>query len=217
MNDMVSGFKILVEQYKDVGGKFLKATAVELFLEMYKKDIVEGLGKTLRMLNPTEVPRMVRENEAFPVPAKYFTKCAGFVDIIEKFPVDRFFEEFLAPASPLVAAAIIDMGDEGADYIVKFKRFFVDSVKAEAVLQAPETEPEPEETEPVIEETEERPLAAGPALRFKVAEATTAEKIVETKPPKMKKLTCDGCGHKWTVPEEEVAAVKECPKCQAPA
>jgi len=219
MSDMVTGFKILAEQYKDVGGKFLKATALELFLEMYKKDIIEELGNALRMLNPAEVPRMVREGIAFPIPDSFFAKCASFEEYVEKFPVERFFEEFLAPASPLVVAAIIDMGDEGAEYMVNLKQFFVDSIKAQAELrkQAAESEPAVEETaktEPAVEETEEIPPVA-PRFRVKVAEAAPAERT--KKPVKLKQLTCEECSHKWTVPEDEVASVKECPECRAPA
>lgn len=216
MNDLAKGFRILVEQYKDVGGRFLKATALELFLATNHDEIVAELANALKQLNPAAVPDMVRNNLALPIPSSFFTRCIGFVDYLEKLDMRYFFEDFLAPANPLIAAALMDMEDEGAKYLLHLKEFFVDSVKEQAALRVLETEPEPlveetVETEPV-EETEETPPA--PMLHFKVAEATTEKKEEKIK---LKHLTCEACGHKWNVPEAEVASVKECPKCRAPA
>ena len=215
MSDLVKGFKILSQQYKGPIGRLLKATAVELFLEQYKADIISRLGGYLHQLNPVAVPDMVRQNVALPVPESLFEQCIGFEDFIENFPVDRFFEEFLAPANPLIAAAIIDMEDDGADYLIKFKQFFVDSVKAkvaqrqvEEVIE--ETPPEPA-SEATQEVKEEKPAPSAPlrvAPHVKIAEA--AAKV-------MKRLTCDKCHESWDVPEDKVASIKECPFCHSPA
>lgn len=215
MSDLITGFKILANQYRDVGGKFLKSMAIELFLETYKGELVERLANSLRLLNPAELPRMVRENVAFPIDESFFVQCVGFEEYIEKFPIERFFEEFLVPANPLISAAIIDMGDDGADYLVKFKKFFLDSVKAESAKRKVEEsieEKPPETTPETTQEVEEvNPI---PQTQLRMAPRV---KVAEATPKKMKRLTCSSCNQSWDVPEDQLEKIKECPFCHEPA
>lgn len=221
MSELIDGFKILANQYKHVGGKFLKGTALELFLEYYHDDLIESFKRALNTIPPEMVPELIKGGAALPIPIEFFQSLKGFEEHLETIEPGRIFE-WIAEASPLHASAIMDLGKEGANYMVKLKQFIMDSVRAvEEPAEVQETI-EVEKPEPTAEQTEEPPP---PPARFrtKVIEppppkpTKSKKEAAEEEPPKTKKLTCEKCNHSWEVTEEEALLVTECPNCREPA
>jgi len=225
MSDLFEGFKSLASQYKHVGGKFLKGTALELFLEYYHDDLIKNFEIALATIPPEVVPELVKGGAALPIPIEFFKNLKGFEEYLETIEPGRLFE-WIAEASPLHASAIMDLGDEGAEYMVKLKQFIMDSIKAvEEVAEVQETS-EVEKQEPAAEEAEEKTTPPPARFRSKVVEPTpppvpktpkAPKQVVETPVPKMKKLTCEKCNESWEVTEEEALLVTECPFCHEPA
>jgi hypothetical protein len=225
MSDLVEGFKILTGQYKHVGGKFLKGTALELFLEYYHDDLIESFTKALNTIPPEMVPELIKGGAALPIPIEFFQNLKGFEEYLETIEPGKIFE-WIAEASPLHASAVMDLGKEGAGYMVKLKQFIMDSVRAAEELAEVQETTEVEKQEPAAEAEEPTPPPA--RLRTKVVESEPppppkvpkvpkAPKVAETPAPEMKTLTCDKCKESWEVTEEEALLVTECPFCHEPA
>ena len=209
MKDLKKGFLNLGNTYKTAGGKFLKNMAVELFIETHHAELVNSFAESLSFIEPADVSKYIKGKEALPIPETLFTGLVGFEDWLEEFEPARLFE-WIAEATPLIAAAIMDMGEEGSDYIVSLKAFIVDSVKAKASQSAEEVVEPP----PALEE-EETPAPAQFRATI-VGEDTPPTPPKKVKKPK-KKLTCDSCHQTWEATEEEAAATTVCPHCGAPA
>lgn len=215
MKDLKKGFLNLGNTYKTAGGKFLKNMAVELFIETHHAELVNSFAESLSFIEPADVSKYVKGKEALPIPETLFTGLVGFEDWLEEFEPARLFE-WIAEATPLIAAAIMDMGEEGSDYIVSLKAFIVDSVKAKASQAAEEIAEKVTEPPPALDDEEEE---TPPPPRFR---ATIVGEDTPPKPPKKvkkakKKLTCDSCHETWEATEEEAAATTVCPHCGADA
>jgi hypothetical protein len=183
---ILEGFQKLASSYKSTGGRFLKNMAIELFIETYHGEIVERLAMALSMVKPEDVPAYVRGEVAFPIPPAFFETVHGFEDYLESFEIERFME-FIAEANPLITAALMDMEQEGYDYLVRFKKYIVDSVR-EAMPAVEEEQAEQEEKEapapqPAEEEVEEAAPIAAPGLRTKVISPQPPETESEAKEP----------------------------------
>ncbi len=165
----------------------LKGTAIELTIDFYHNEIIAHFHNALKYVDPADVPEFVRGNKALPLPDSFLSDLKGLEDYLEKIDPARIFG-WIVEANPEVARAIMDMEDEGATYIVNFKSFIIDSLKA--------SRPEQEE-----------------AIEGKAA-TEAAEEIPGSS---MKRLTCDECGESWVAPEEEASATTKCPFCEAPA
>ena len=235
--DIISGLTSLAKTYKTIGGKFLKGTAVELFIDTYHDEIVRMLAEGLALIPPENIPKIIHDKLALPIPPAFFEYLKGFEDYLDGFDPGRLFE-LISEANPLIAAAIIDQGEEGANYMVRFKAFVLDSVR-----DIKEAEPEPEVAEEktksevrvkqaphvsVDEEESGGQLYQVPHLRATVASednSTPPEGKTETQKPKlperpaegMARLHCDQCDESWDVPQGDLSSVTECPFCHAPS
>lgn len=219
MSDLLTGFKVLAERYKSSGGRFVKNTLIEMFIDNFHEEIIFRLKEVLDKVSPEDVGRYVHNNEALPIPPDTFDFLKGFEDYLETFDEGRLFE-YIAEANPLIAAAFMDMGDEGAEYFVKLKKFFIDSVKAaKGIEEIAESQPAAEETAAVEEKTEE---PSPPMFRTKVASSEppkTPAKIVKkaSRTKGRQKVSCSKCGWSQVMTPEEADKVTECPQCHEPA
>ncbi len=227
MSDLLSGLTKLATAYKGIGGKWLKGTAIELFFDTYHDEIVKKLAEGLAHIPPGDVAKIIHDKMALPIPRYFFEYLKGFEDYVEGFDPGRLFE-LISEANPLIAAAIMDEGEEGAAYMVKFKAFVLDSVRD---IKVPEEEVEKEVKEPAGEKTEESEEVTETPPHVQHHRATiisNEEPPAEKKTPPKKKLSkkpaagmtrlcCDKCNESWDVPTDDVTTVKECPFCHAPA
>ena len=227
MSDLISGLTKLATTYKGIGGKWLKGTAIELFFDTYHDEIVKKLAEGLAHIPPEDVPKIIHDKMALPIPRHFFEYLKGFEDYVEGFDPGRLFE-LISEANPLIAAAIMDQGEEGANYMVRFKAFVLDSVRK---IEAPEEEQPGEVEERPAEkveegegEAEETPHPSVPHLRATVISSDetptkpkTAKKLPKKPPRGMTRLHCDKCEESWDVPVDDVSGVKECPFCHEPA
>lgn len=213
MPGMIDGLKHL----SSIGGKFLKTTAIEMYLDTYHADVIANLSMILKGVTPEDVKQYVEGGMALPIPEVYFKYLKGFEDYIEKFDPSRLFE-YIHEANPMVAAAIMDMGDAGVNYIVNFKKFVLDSVKNAVPDEPPEDKATetPEDISPAnqSEETPEEPVRRMTRIPFKIA---GEDKPLDIAPPRMKRVTCDECGESWEIPEKDIPKLTECPFCHASA
>ena len=147
---------------------------------------------------------MVKGKIALPIPPTFFEFLQGFEDFLDNFEPERLFQ-WIAEANPLIAAAIMDQGKDGADYMVRFKQFVIDSVKALEPQEEPLEEPATDEA---------TPEPAGKTEESSVTKQPPAKPQVK---PGHKLLTCDKCKEPFTVTDEEAKNIKECPLCGEPA
>ncbi len=222
MSDFITGFSKLASTYKSIGGKFLKATAIELFFDTYHDEIVKKLAEGLAHIPPGDVAKIIHDKMALPIPPHFFQYLKGFEDYVEGFDPGRLFE-LISEANPMIAAAIIDQGEEGANYMVNFRDFVLDSVRD---IELPEEEPpEAKKTRPSGETEEEEGPPHIQHMRATIisndeppaAETKPARKLPKKPPEGMVRLRCDKCGEGWDVPVDDVSSVKECPFCHEPS
>ncbi len=160
---------------KEAGGEF----AFYWALEIMKPDIVKGFREWLNKYNLEDFFAMIKKGEMPPVTSDMFARVTDKTKYLRKItPLELC--EFLAEASPPIMDLIQNMGQDGANYIIKLREYLLDCC-------------ENPENAPVI--------AEGGA----------------EKPPEMAKITCDSCKKSWMVKKEEVASVKACIFCHAPA
>lgn len=224
MSDFISGFAKLATTYKSIGGKWLKGTAIELFFDTYHDEIVKKLAEGLAHIPPGDVAKIIKDKMALPIPPHFFQYLKGFEDYVEGFDPGRLFE-LIAEANPLIAAAIMDQGEEGANYMVRFKAFVLATVRE---IEVPEEEPAPEEEpkQPAGETEGEEGPPHIPHMRATIisndetpaAKKQTPKKKLTKKPAAgMTRLHCDKCDESWDVLVDDVSTVKECPFCHEPA
>lgn len=217
MSEFFDQLKALASQYKGAGAKFGKSFMVEYFLEANHDDIVSQLATVLTYITPEDIKTYIREGTALPIPPSFFHRIKNFEDWLAGFEPERFFH-LIAEANPATATAIMEMGEEGVLYMVKFKQFMLDNVRALNAESQAALETEPAETA----ETDDKPLSQQ-HFNIKVAgedSGLSESKIPSPNPPPegpRKKLVCDACNESWLVLEEDVAQVIECPFCHAPA
>lgn len=110
----------------------LKAVGKELFIETYVElfgnEIVDTLGKILAPLNPDNLKQLVAEGKAPPVPDEAVEELKGYEDYLEKLKPEEVFE-WLFKARPDLANTLVSLGDEGAEYMVKWRAFIMDSIR----------------------------------------------------------------------------------------
>ncbi len=147
------GFEKLVAKTKSAGGRFLKGWVIESYLELNHDELVRKIAEALSHIKPEDVPNYVHGKKALPIPQEVFRNLKGFEDYMQKVNPKRLFE-WIADASPPVAAALMDMGDEGVEYIIWCKQSIIDSVKT-----VPDSKQEPTEKEPADTPKEDMVLA----------------------------------------------------------
>ncbi len=225
----LDGLKALAKRYKGVGARMGKAIMVEYFIESNHDEIVHRLNTILMFVRPKDVRNYIETGQALPIPPKAFEYLVGFEDWLKGFDPGRLFE-FIAEANPKIAEVIIQTGDEGALYMVKFKQFIVDSVLAISAavpdedIPTKDLPPEQEEITPDISEVFHHGIkfAGGGDEEEEKEEVISPEILPEDipanpRPVGMKKLICDACNETWEVKAHEVDLVTECPFCHAPA
>lgn len=116
---------MVMESLKKIGGRF----AFEFFLEEWKPSLVEALRKWLRAYSADDVRKMVAKGR-YPNTSKLdFSALADYHQYIEKIPIERLVEDFIAPARPDLFEAIQEMGMPGAKWLVKLRLRLLDKVK----------------------------------------------------------------------------------------
>jgi len=109
-------------------GKFGSRLAFEFFLETMHDSIIQGLKKYLKTIKAEDIPAMVRDGR-FPELAHLDLSAIGVnVEHIEKISLVRLVE-FIAEARPDLATPIMNLGDSGAEYMVKWRLHILGSLK----------------------------------------------------------------------------------------
>lgn len=205
-DNLLEGLRILAGKYKNVGARMAKGIMVEYFIDINHDEIVARLKAVLMFVRPKDVKRYIEEKEALPIPPAVFKYLAGFEDWIKGLEPERLFA-FIQEASPEIAAAIMEMGDAGAEYMVQFKQFILDNVKA---LSGKEDIPD------TVEEIIQERAPKQEPLKAKFA-GDTKDIPSQPRTPEKKLVTCEECKESWEATPEEVLALTECPFCHAPA
>lgn len=141
--------------FKNMGSLVGKGFLIECFLEYYGDELVAQIKKILddSGLTAADIPEFVMGDKALPIPPQAFVKMKGLEDYFETLEPARIFE-WLAKARPDLANELIKLDELGAEYIVRFKYFMIDSIKASEVTppEGATGEPEPEILPPPMEE-----------------------------------------------------------------
>lgn len=125
MIDLLTGFKALANTFKGLA----KGTIIELFIDYYHDDLIMSFRLALSHIKPKEVPDFVRNGKALPIPPQFFEELKGLEDYLEKIEPQRLFK-WINEASPEIGEALMELGDDGAEYMVKLKSFIIDSIRA---------------------------------------------------------------------------------------
>lgn len=110
----------IAEHFKKISSRFM----FEMGLEWFHDQIMEGVRKWLGQYSPEDIRRMVRQRQFPSVPTHYFEQVSGWSQYLEKISVIRLME-MIAEARPELAAAIEEMGMEGAEYMVLLREQFL--------------------------------------------------------------------------------------------
>ena len=191
----------LLHAVKSMAGTMGKGLLIECFLEWHGDELIAQLKDILDKSGITaeSIPDYVLNNKALPIPGEAFTAMRGLEDYLEQIDPGRVFE-WIHKARPDLAEALIELGDPGAEYIVRFKMFMIDSIKASAPSPEPEAPAEVAEGDTGDEE-EESPADTPPSPEPGIPEM------------RIKRITCELCGESWNATEEEAAKTTECPHC----
>lgn len=124
-----------------MGKDDLKAAAKEFFidtyLEFYHDQVIDTLKSILAPLSPDSLKQFVAEGTAPPIPDAGIEALKGYEDYLEKLKPGEVFQ-WLAEARPDLAETLVELGDAGAEYVIKLQHFIIDSIKN------PEAAPKPE-------------------------------------------------------------------------
>ena len=189
----------LLHAVKSMAGTMGKGLLIECFLEWHGDELIAQLKDILDKSGITaeSIPDYVLNNKALPIPGEAFTAMRGLEDYLEQIDPGRVFE-WIHKARPDLAEALIELGDPGAEYIVRFKMFMIDSIKASAPSPEPEAPAESESQNEGVESPDEG------------VESPEEPAVPEMK---IKRVTCELCGESWNATEEEAAKTTECPHC----
>lgn len=176
--------------FKNMGSLIGKGFLIECFLEYYGDEMVAQIRKLLddSGITAADMPDFIMNNRALPIPPQAFVKMKGLEDYFETLEPARIFE-WLAKARPDLANELVKLDELGAEYIVRFKYFMIDSIRAS-------------EAAPPEEAKEATPL-----------EEAKEETETETAPTSPMEKLCESCGASFTVTEEE-SEITECPNCR---
>ncbi len=105
---------------KESLGKFGSRFAFEFLVEIMRDAIIQGLKKYLRSITAEDIPAMVREEKFPPLEHLDFSGVGDSIEHIKKISLLRLME-FIAEARPDLAMALQNMGDAGAEYLVKLR------------------------------------------------------------------------------------------------
>lgn len=118
----------------------VKAGAKELFIDTYlefnQDEVIAKLKKVLAPLTPDNLKKLVTEGQAPPIHKGIVESLKGYEDYLGRLQPEELFE-WLNKARPDLAKTLMSLGDSGAEYMVKLKAFFVDSIKAPAATEPP--------------------------------------------------------------------------------
>jgi rubrerythrin len=213
----------LVSAIKGLGGKFGKGMVVELFLQWYEDELVDQFKQILDGAGVTSesIKDYVLNNVALPIPPEAFAKMKGIEDYLTTIEESRIFT-WLYQARPDLGQTLMEMGDAGAEYVVRFKLFVIDSIKnsrkesvePEKAEEAPE-KPKAEETPEDEENPQDIPLIRPGSVKFTGDLEEKPAKEAQRATEKTKKVTCDQCGAvRYGTPEEAAKWAQEpCPTC----
>ena len=191
----------LLVALKNLGGTMGKGLLIECFLEWYGDELIAQIKDMLDQSGITaeDIPDFVLNNKALPIPDQAFSALKGLEDYLEQVDPARIFE-WIQKARPDLAIALIALDDAGAEYIVRFKMFMIDSIKAVAPSS------QPEQPTQQAEGAEDAKDEEGESETDTTEEPAVPEMTV-------KKITCEECGGTWNATEEEAAKATECPFC----
>ncbi len=100
----------------------------ELALEYAHDDIVKGLTEYLAGYTLEQLKQMVKEGKFPALPVEGFDTASRYAGYLENISAIRLMDTVLE-ARPDVAEAIVSMGEEGAEYIVKLRTHLLDMVR----------------------------------------------------------------------------------------
>lgn len=132
----------IFEGLKVLGKKLLEGAAIETFIEYYYDQIILVIREILKDIKPEDIPTIVREKIALPIPPEIITSLKGLEGYLETMDEKRL-GSWINDANPEIADALMALGDEGAEYVVRLKGFIIDSIKdTSPVQEEAETEEE---------------------------------------------------------------------------
>lgn len=123
-----------------------KEVLIDVYLEFNEDEIIAKLKKVLAPLTPDNLRQLVTEGKAPPIHKAIVEALKGYEDYLGRLRPEELFE-WLNKARPDLAKTLMSLGDSGAEYMVKLKAFFVDSIKAPAATK-PSAATEPAQTKP---------------------------------------------------------------------
>lgn len=124
----ISVWELISPKLKRRVKKFGSRFAFEFFVEVMHDQIVEGLKKYLREIEPKDIIAMVSESRFPPLEKLDFTALGDNIEHLEKISLLRLME-FIAEARSDLATAIQDMGMPGAEYLAKLQLHLLDQIK----------------------------------------------------------------------------------------
>lgn len=102
---------------------------IDVFLEFYRDEIIGKLRKFLAPLSPKDLKQCVNDGKSPPVPAEAIKELKGYEDYLEKLRPEEVFQ-WVVSARPDLAEVLVELGDAGAEYVIKLQAFIVDSIRS---------------------------------------------------------------------------------------
>lgn len=123
-----------------------KEALIDTYLEFNPGEVIAKLRKVLEPLTPDNLRQLVTEGQAPPIPKAIVESLRGYEDYLGRL-MPQELAEWLKKARPDLAETLMELGDSGAEYVVKLKTFFLESIKAPASAE-PSSPEEPSGPKP---------------------------------------------------------------------
>lgn len=191
--------KSMFSDFKKIADPLAKNTMIELYLKYDHVNLISHLKVYLSHLSAKDIPSLVSGNIALPIPPKAFIEMVPVLDYLKKLNPQRLYE-WIAEARPDLALALAKTGQDGQDYMLRFKTHIIDSITETQSKATEQPEPEPEAT-----------------AEHQVQEPDNKEPSTSEPTESKKRVTCEECGDSFVVTEAELANITTCPSCGSPA
>lgn len=116
---------MVIDSLKKIGSQF----AFEYFLEIWKPKLVALLREWLAQYTVEDIRKMVSRSRFPDTSALDFSPLTDYLQYIEKIPIERLVEDFLASARPDLIQYLQEIGMPGAKWLVKLRLHLLKKIR----------------------------------------------------------------------------------------
>jgi hypothetical protein len=123
----------IMQAFKKVSGHF----AFEFFIEVWNKRIIEALQEWLKGYTPEKMEQLARQGKFPDLQDLDFSVVRNYLEYLEDISAERLFVDFLIPARPDIAEALLNMSaNKGVKWFQKLRDHLLDRVRGAVPAEA---------------------------------------------------------------------------------